>query len=56
MDWSEQRHHLAGALGAGLATRLLELRWIQRGKTGRAARVTEVGRAGLRDRFGIVLS
>jgi hypothetical protein len=36
MDWSEQRHHLAGALGAALTTRLLDLGWIRRAK--RAAR------------------
>ena len=28
VDWSEQRHHLSGALGRGLLDRLLELDWI----------------------------
>jgi hypothetical protein len=56
MDWSEQRHHLAGALGAGLTARLLELRWIMRASSGRAARITDAGRAGLRDHFGIVMT
>lgn len=28
MDWSEQRHHLAGALGAAIMTRMTSLGWI----------------------------
>lgn len=32
IDWSEQRHHLAGALGRGLRDRLTELGWIRRSK------------------------
>ena len=30
VDWSEQRDHLAGALGAALTTRLFELGWVGR--------------------------
>jgi DNA-binding transcriptional ArsR family regulator len=55
MDWSEQRHHLAGALGAALASRLLELGWVMRAKTGRAALVTATGRDGLREALAIRL-
>ena len=53
MDWSEQRHHLAGALGAALTTRLLDLGWIRRAKSGRAAQITGAGRRGLAEQFGI---
>jgi DNA-binding transcriptional ArsR family regulator len=53
VDWSEQRHHLAGALGAAIADRLFELGWIERLRTGRAVRVTDLGRRGLRERFGV---
>jgi DNA-binding transcriptional ArsR family regulator len=53
LDWSEQRFHLAGALGAAMTTRLLELRWVERFGSGRAVRVTEAGRAGLHDTFGL---
>jgi DNA-binding transcriptional ArsR family regulator len=53
VDWSEQRHHLAGALGAVLTARLLELEWITRAPRGRSVRITETGERGLRARFGI---
>ena len=53
VDWSEQRHHLAGAVGAALATRLLELRWIRRADAGRAVHLTDAGRDGLARAFGI---
>jgi DNA-binding transcriptional ArsR family regulator len=53
VDWSEQRHHLAGGLGAGIQTRMLELRWIVREPRGRALWVTPAGAAGLRATFGL---
>ncbi len=55
LDWSERRPHVAGALGAALAGRLSELGWIARAPTSRAVRVTEQGRDGLRERFGLHL-
>ena len=56
VDWSEQRHHLAGGLGRGLLDRLLELDWIRRTESSRAVRITAAGRAGLRTTFGVELS
>ena len=56
VDWSEQRHHLAGALGAAITQRMLELRWIRRADRSRAVHVTDAGRAGLHDRLGIRLA
>jgi hypothetical protein len=47
LDWSERRDHLAGALGAAIATRFFELGWIERTPSSRAVRVTEAGRMGL---------
>jgi DNA-binding transcriptional ArsR family regulator len=49
VDWSEQRHHLAGAAGRALAARLVELRWIRRADKGRAVFVTDLGRRELRN-------
>jgi DNA-binding transcriptional ArsR family regulator len=56
VDWSEQRHHLAGALGAAIAQRTLDLGWITRAKTGRAVRVTPAGRDGFADLFGLTIA
>jgi DNA-binding transcriptional ArsR family regulator len=53
LDWSEQRHHLAGALGAALTARLVELEWITRARRGRAVRLTPAGAAGLQETFGL---
>jgi len=52
-DWSEQRHHLAGALGAAIAERLLAQDWIERAPSGRAVRLTDTGRQGLNNALGI---
>jgi DNA-binding transcriptional ArsR family regulator len=53
VDWSEQRHHLAGGLGRGLLGRLIEQDWIRRSPESRAVQVTTAGHAGLADTFGI---
>jgi DNA-binding transcriptional ArsR family regulator len=53
VDWSEQRHHLAGPLGTALTDRLFELDWIQRTARRRAVILTEHGRNGLHDTFGL---
>jgi DNA-binding transcriptional ArsR family regulator len=56
VDWSEQRHHLAGSLGAAIATRMTDLGWVRKAQHSRAVHVTDNGYEGLRDQFGIVLS
>jgi DNA-binding transcriptional ArsR family regulator len=53
VDWSEQRHHLAGELGARLLGRLDELAWIKRRPTSRAVSLTPDGATGLRRAFGV---
>ena len=53
VDWSEQRHHLAGAVGAALAARLLERGWVRRAPAGRALLVTDAGREGLAEWFAL---
>jgi DNA-binding transcriptional ArsR family regulator len=53
VDWSEQRHHLAGMLGRALLDRFLEARWVHRHKTMRSLRVTPEGRTALNEQFGI---
>jgi DNA-binding transcriptional ArsR family regulator len=51
IDWSEQRPHLSGGVGAALTSRLFELGWIRRAERSRAVQVTDHGRA----RFAAVL-
>jgi DNA-binding transcriptional ArsR family regulator len=55
IDWSEQRHHLAGALGRGLLDRLTDLAWTRRTAASRAVQLTDSGRRGLTDTFGVQL-
>ena len=55
LDWSERRPHVAGALGAALATRLLELGWLERMPATRAVRATNVGRRAMRREFDVAL-
>jgi DNA-binding transcriptional ArsR family regulator len=53
VDWTERRHHLAGALGRGVLHRLLELAWLQPAAHHRALVLTDSGRQGLRDHFAL---
>lgn len=53
VDWSEQRHHLSGAVGRGLFARLVELDWIRRSDGSRAVQVTGSGRDGLASHLGV---
>jgi DNA-binding transcriptional ArsR family regulator len=55
LDWSEQRHHLAGPLGTAVTDRLFELDWIRRGRA-RAVTLTAAGEAGLPRVFGVKLA
>jgi DNA-binding transcriptional ArsR family regulator len=47
LDWSERRHHLAGALGAALLTRLFALGWARRVRGSRVVQVSASGEASL---------
>jgi DNA-binding transcriptional ArsR family regulator len=49
IDWSERRPHVAGALGAAITSRMLELGWIARSRDDRSAQITDAGRAGLKE-------
>ncbi|HLG72817.1 MAG TPA: hypothetical protein VK009_20555 [Chloroflexota bacterium] len=55
IDWTEQRHHLSGWLGAALLERFLSLGWIKRAQRGRAVHLADLGRSGLRETFGLQL-
>jgi DNA-binding transcriptional ArsR family regulator len=53
MDWSERRHHLAGALGAALLTRLGELGWAKRNARSRVISFTPRGQRLFHELLGI---
>ncbi|MGI8870631.1 MAG: ArsR/SmtB family transcription factor [Mycobacteriales bacterium] len=56
IDWTEQRHHLSGALGRALLARLIELGWVRRAPASRAVRLTDDGRRGLLDVLDVRLT
>lgn len=53
LDWSEQRHHLAGRLGASLLTAMLDAGWITRTPQHRAVRLTPAGTRALGSYLGL---
>jgi DNA-binding transcriptional ArsR family regulator len=55
LDWTEQRHHIAGTPGRALMTRLLELGWVRRDPRTRALHLTDAGRVNLPARLGVRL-
>jgi len=53
VDWTERRPHIGGAVGAALANRCFELKWIERVRDSRALTITSAGRRGLREIFDL---
>jgi len=53
LDWSERRHHIAGAVGAALYRTLLARNWLRRADGSRAVIFTPPGRDALQRHFGI---
>lgn len=56
LDWSERRHHLAGALGAALLDELLRRKWLKKDTRQRVLHVTSKGYEGLEHTFNLRLS
>jgi hypothetical protein len=52
-DWTERRPHIAGAVGAALMKRCFDLGWTERMRHTSAVTVTELGRHGFLETFGI---
>jgi len=53
VDWTERRPHIGGAVGAALANRCFELKWIERVRDSRALTITPTGRRALMDAFAL---
>jgi DNA-binding transcriptional ArsR family regulator len=54
VDWTEQRHHIAGPLGRAMLDRFLELGWLTRMTNSRAVHITADGRTRL-IHFGVAV-
>jgi hypothetical protein len=54
VDWTEQRHHMAGEVGGILLERFLSRGWVRPGRQHRALAVTDVGRTEIAAHFGVV--
>lgn len=55
LDWSERRAHIGGALGAAFLARCEAKGWLKTKAGSRSVSVTERGRKGLSESFGVVL-
>ena len=53
MDWTERHHHIGGAVGAALLSRLIEMKWLARMRDTRAVRLTHAGERGFEHVFKI---
>lgn len=53
LDWTERRQHLAGLAGARLCTAFFTSGWLVRVGSGRAVRLTPVGKSSLHDLLGL---
>jgi hypothetical protein len=53
LDWTERRHHIAGAVGAALARHALAERWIERQRDTRALAITDKGRTAFSQQLGV---
>jgi len=55
VDWTERRPHIGGTVGAALATRCFQLKWVERVRDSRALTITPAGHHGLMDVFDLSL-
>ena len=55
-DWSERRHHLAGAVGAALFRSFVARQWLRRVENSRTVRITPPGRLALERHFDLRLA
>lgn len=55
LDWSERKHHLAGALGAALLQVMLDKKWLKKTPHSREVIFTGSGKLALEQTLGIVL-
>jgi len=55
LDWSERRHHLAGALGAALLQMMVQEAWLRKSKHSRELFITSKGKSELKKSLNLEL-
>jgi DNA-binding transcriptional ArsR family regulator len=55
VDWTEQRHHMAGAVGGILLGEFQRRDWVRAGRFNRSLTVTSAGHAEFAARYGVTL-
>ncbi len=53
LDWSERKHHIAGALGASLLEKLIEKDWFRKKQNSRELIITSKGKMELKNRLNL---
>ncbi|AXT61160.1 transcriptional regulator [Aquimarina sp. AD10] len=53
LDWSERKHHIAGALGASILETMIEKDWIRKKANSRELTMTSTGKKELKNRLNI---
>ena len=53
LDWTQRRHHLAGASGKAMLDAFLANGWVRRGPRPRSIRVTRIGREAIAAQFAL---
>ncbi|WP_262708964.1 ArsR/SmtB family transcription factor [Tenacibaculum caenipelagi] len=53
LDWSERKHHIAGALGASLLQLMIEKDWIRKKANSREVFITSAGKIELKNRLNL---
>lgn len=56
LDWTQRRHHVAGAAAAAMLKAFIAQSWIRRGSEPRTVNVTDRGRAALHEHFNLDLA
>ncbi|WP_320242939.1 ArsR/SmtB family transcription factor [Tenacibaculum sp. 1B UA] len=53
LDWSERKHHIAGALGASLLEIMVKKDWLRKKPNSREVIITSIGRIELKNRLNL---
>ncbi len=53
LDWSERKHHIAGALGASFLEAMIKKDWLRKKSNSREVIITSIGRIELKNRLNL---